>query len=312
MSIQNLNLSDRLASNTANSNVILTIPIEPPLRQQQQPSLTNFQRNLAQMPRLMLNKNPNLANSDSTSSNTAALSSASATAAGSIMSPEIFNNINHLERFIQRKKHFELVEKNEKFTIELNFKYFILNDYVFMEPLSTESNNNNSNGSTSNQSESNNPAFNMKINRFYYYKKFDEKDYQKKLRPYLIMEGVSKNVYRYAQVLIASSTQSHSLSEENGQRMIYVLFEPHYGDLHSFMKEKKRLNESEAKHLFRQIVEIVSLCHENRIVIHDIKLKKFVFINEQKTKLAISNLEDCLVLDEHADNDLIRSQQGKI
>lgn len=90
------------------------------------------------------------------------------------------------------------------------------------------------------------------------------------------------------------------------EKDVYLFFKPHYGDLHSYMKEKKRLiatktmkilrsfsffkcliwlfrlKESEAKHLFYQIVKVVEQCHENGIIVRDIKLKKFVFADSEK------------------------------
>lgn len=56
-----------------------------------------------------------------------------------------------------------------------------------------------------------------------------------------------------------------------------IVFAPSYGDLHSYVRNKKILEESEAVHLFHQIVSIVAYCHENGVVLRDLKLRKFVF-----------------------------------
>lgn len=109
------------------------------------------------------------------------------------------------------------------------------------------------------------------------------------------MEG-NEQIYRFSELIKCEND-------------VYVFFEQHYGDLHSYMKEKKRLKESEAKRIFYQICKVVLACHENGIIVRDIKLKKFVFANEEKTKILIANLEDCLVLNDSS-NDLIKSQQG--
>jgi tribbles-like protein len=76
------------------------------------------------------------------------------------------------------------------------------------------------------------------------------------------------------------------------------------------MKEKKKLDELEAKFIFKQCVQAVLDCHENGIILRDIKLKKFVFLNEERTKLAIANIEDSLILDNETGSDFINSQQG--
>jgi tribbles-like protein len=65
-------------------------------------------------------------------------------------------------------------------------------------------------------------------------------------------------------------------------QFVYVIFDQFYGDLHSYMKEKKRLDETEARHIFRQCVEAVKDCHQNGIIVRDIKLKKFVFIDAER------------------------------
>lgn len=133
----------------------------------------------------------------------------------------------------------------------------------------------------------------------------------KKLQAYLIMDSCTDLIYKFENILFEKNylngTDQHLMPNYNN---VYVIFEPHHGDLHSYMKEKKRLEEPEAKHIFRQCVEAVNSCHENGIIVRDIKLKKFVFIDKERTKVALANLEDCLVLDDDADNDLIKSQQG--
>ena len=62
----------------------------------------------------------------------------------------------------------------------------------------------------------------------------------------------------------------------------FVLFPPAFGDLHSYVRSKKRLRESEAIHLFHQIVSIVSDCHNNGIILRDLKLRKFLFANRER------------------------------
>lgn len=54
------------------------------------------------------------------------------------------------------------------------------------------------------------------------------------------------------------------------------------GDLHSYVRVKKRLKESEAKLFFRQMCEIVKACHEQGIILRDLKLRKFVFATPEK------------------------------
>jgi tribbles homolog 1/2 len=148
-----------------------------------------------------------------------------------------------------------------------------------------------------------NSAFNAKNNEFFYWKRFERKTYMKKLEAYFIMEN-SEHIYNFSEIILDESTSSAD------QLYAYVIYEPHYGDLHTYMKEKKRLNEPEAKHIFSQCVQAVSDCHRNGIIVRDIKLKKFVFLNPERTKIALANLEECYVLDDDATDDIIKSQQG--
>lgn len=53
-------------------------------------------------------------------------------------------------------------------------------------------------------------------------------------------------------------------------------------DLHSHIRSKKQLGEQECKRLFRQVVEAVQHCHMNKVVVGELKLKKFVFLDEDK------------------------------
>lgn len=104
----------------------------------------------------------------------------------------------------------------------------------------------------------------------------------------MVMDGACEQIYRFSEIIFSSNyaAQGSSSGSENSNSSnddVYVLFEQHYGDLHSFMKEKKRLEENEARLIFRQCVEAVQSCHDNGIIIRDIKLKKFVFLDEQRS-----------------------------
>lgn len=62
----------------------------------------------------------------------------------------------------------------------------------------------------------------------------------------------------------------------------YLLFEGHHGDMHSYIRARRRLRESEARRLFRQAARIVAKCHENGVVLRDLKLRKFVFADKAR------------------------------
>ncbi|CAG9784643.1 unnamed protein product [Diatraea saccharalis] len=66
-----------------------------------------------------------------------------------------------------------------------------------------------------------------------------------------------------------------------GQKRVYLIFPRSHSDLHSYVRARKRLREPEARRLFRQMAETVAACHEQGIVLRDLKLRKFVFADAQ-------------------------------
>ncbi|XP_025832976.1 tribbles homolog 2-like, partial [Agrilus planipennis] len=94
-----------------------------------------------------------------------------------------------------------------------------------------------------------------------------------------------------------------------GSRYLYLVFPEAHGDLHSYVRSRRRLRESEARKLFRQIAEAVQACHRNGIVLRDLKLRKFVFADAQRTELKLESLEDAVVLEE-PESDLLHDKRG--
>lgn len=94
-----------------------------------------------------------------------------------------------------------------------------------------------------------------------------------------------------------------------GETKAYVFFDRNYGDLHSYVRQKKRLKEEEACRLFQQIVAAVQHCHDNGVILRDLKLRKFVFKNKERTLLRLDSLEDACVLDDES-NDQLTDKHG--
>ena len=67
-----------------------------------------------------------------------------------------------------------------------------------------------------------------------------------------------------------------------GDKNVYLMFPPCHGDLHSYVRTRRRLREPGARHLFRQIVSAVHCAHSKGIVLRDLKLRKFVFTDESR------------------------------
>ncbi|KAG8225157.1 hypothetical protein J437_LFUL006181 [Ladona fulva] len=69
---------------------------------------------------------------------------------------------------------------------------------------------------------------------------------------------------------------------EDGSRVYLMLPPAAGGDLHSHVRSRRRLRESEARRLFRQMAAAVRDCHANGVVLRDLKLRKFVFADKHR------------------------------
>ncbi|KAM8966225.1 tribbles homolog 1 [Pelodytes ibericus] len=113
-------------------------------------------------------------------------------------------------------------------------------------------------------------------------KVFSLKHYQKKIEPYIHLP-CHPNLAGIVEVI-------------QGESKVYVFFEKDFGDMHSYVRSCKRLGEEEAAKLFRQIISAVSHCHRFRLVLGDLKLRKFVFSDKERTKLRLESLEDSHIM----------------
>ncbi|CAF4871276.1 unnamed protein product [Pieris macdunnoughi] len=101
-------------------------------------------------------------------------------------------------------------------------------------------------------------------------------------------EYVCKVVYRDCSGLLQAHDRLDGHPHVNpihevlvGDKRVYLIFPRSHSDLHSYVRARKRLREHEARRLFRQMAETVAACHEQGIVLRDLKLRKFVFADPQ-------------------------------
>nr|XP_002131182.1 tribbles homolog 2 [Ciona intestinalis] len=76
----------------------------------------------------------------------------------------------------------------------------------------------------------------------------------------------------------------------------------HAENLHSYVRSKQRLQEVAAAPLFKQVVSAVAHVHKNNIVLRDLKLRKFIFRDMERTELMLESLEEACVLEDDDDN----------
>ncbi|XP_030586086.1 tribbles homolog 2-like [Archocentrus centrarchus] len=95
-----------------------------------------------------------------------------------------------------------------------------------------------------------------------------------------------------------------------GQDKVYVFMPGHHGDMHAYVRSRKRLNEEEAGLLFAQMLNAVMHCHQHGVVLRDLKLRRFVFIDKYRTSLALLGLDDCVLLHGINDDDSLTDRHG--
>ncbi|XP_071958652.1 tribbles homolog 2-like isoform X2 [Antedon mediterranea] len=94
-----------------------------------------------------------------------------------------------------------------------------------------------------------------------------------------------------------------------GDSYAYAFFERGYGDMHSHVRSNRKLPEDEAKQYFKQIVAAVAHCHSLGVVLRDLKLRKFVFRDSQRTRLKLDKLDDAYLL-ENVEVDAMSDKHG--
>ncbi|XP_008420187.1 tribbles homolog 1 [Poecilia reticulata] len=115
-------------------------------------------------------------------------------------------------------------------------------------------------------------------------KVFDMGVYQEKIRAYGVLPP-HRNVAGIRDIIL-------------GERKAYVFLDKDFGDMHTLVKSCRRLDEEQARRLFRQVVLAVAHCHQAGIVLGDLKLRKFVFADEKRTHVRLESLEDCRILED--------------
>ncbi|KAJ8288732.1 hypothetical protein COCON_G00013910 [Conger conger] len=125
-------------------------------------------------------------------------------------------------------------------------------------------------------------------------KLFDITRYQESLAAYFCLPA-HENINQIVEILL-------------GDTKAYVFFERSHGDMHSFVRSCKKLREDEAARLFYQMASAVAHCHDNGLVLRDVKLRKFVFKYEDRSVVMLDSLEDACVL--CGEDDSLSSKHG--
>ncbi|KAM4571269.1 NUAK family SNF1-like kinase 1 [Fundulus diaphanus] len=73
---------------------------------------------------------------------------------------------------------------------------------------------------------------------------------------------------------------------ESRDKIVIVMEYASRGELYDYIQERKRLPETEARSIFRQIASAVHYCHKNGVVHRDLKLENILLDEDLKVKLA--------------------------
>lgn len=77
-------------------------------------------------------------------------------------------------------------------------------------------------------------------------------------------------------------------------KKVFVITKRTYGDLHNYLKRRKKLSEAQAAPLFLQIVSLVKDAHRKNITLRDLKLKKFVFEDSDRYMCVLCSWVVCI------------------
>lgn len=103
-----------------------------------------------------------------------------------------------------------------------------------------------------------------------------------RLKDSQVVTPVYQVIHAAAAALAAPPTREEEVEGDAQMPKLYLLSPASYGDLHSYLRSKRRLKETEARTLFRQAAQAVFDCHRQGVVLTDLKLRRFVFADPQR------------------------------
>ncbi|XP_064605467.1 NUAK family SNF1-like kinase 1 isoform X2 [Liolophura sinensis] len=92
---------------------------------------------------------------------------------------------------------------------------------------------------------------------------------------------------------------------ENKEKIVMVMDYASGGELYDYIKSRRRLNDMDARKIFRQIVSAVHYCHENGVVHRDLKLENIVMDGYGSVRIADFGLSNF-----YGGNDLLTTYCG--
>lgn len=131
------------------------------------------------------------------------------------------------------------------------------------------------------------------------YKEYPLESLRKRLEPYQRLTSIllSTNQNSMSIQQLAAKYHLHFFTDVLSLERTAIVIYPNYSsNLHTYITEKHRLNESESRNLFLQIVRAVQMCHRVGLIVRDLKLRKIIFNNSIHSHLLLTGLDEAIML----------------
>jgi len=103
--------------------------------------------------------------------------------------------------------------------------------------------------------------------------------------------------YQRLLTILQSTNKTSQLTYEQLAYKNHIHFYPNYTtNLHQHITEKHRLNETECRNLFSQIVRAVQMCHRVGLIVRDLKLRKIIFNDQNHSHLLLTGIDESIML----------------
>jgi serine/threonine protein kinase len=138
----------------------------------------------------------------------------------------------------------------------------------------------------------------------YLYKEYPLETLRQRLEPYqrlsslLLASSINKQLINSMSIQqIAAKSNLHFFHDIISLEKTAIVLYPNYSsNLHTYITDKHRLNETESRNLFSQIIRAIQMCHRVGLIIRDLKLRKIIFNNSTHSHLLLTGLDEAIML----------------
>ena len=154
-------------------------------------------------------------------------------------------------------------------------------------------------------------ARHLPTNQTYLYKEYPLELVRQRLEPYqrlsslLLASNVNQQLIQSMSMeQLAAKSHLHFFHQIISlDKTAIILYQNYSSNLHTYITDKHRLNETESGNLFSQIVRAIQMCHQVGLIIRDLKLRKIIFPNSTHTQLLLTGLDEAIMLSNPASTD---------